>query len=327
MLFALSLAYASDLQFSYTPNPGPDEKPAVLLTPARDVKELIVHCTVGGAVDERTLTNVSGGVQQRIEFARDESVTGASCAIRSVFVDGYVELFEAEVGWSYGGGLSVDLQNASADLKEHSLTFGVTAPVDYAEVVAYGAHNAELDRARIGVADGPGEVTLPWVGDPGEVVLLDVKVFQDSGAWASFTYSPWFLEIPHEDVLFETNMAEIPADEAWKLERTLEELQEVLDKYGSVVPVQLYIAGCTDTVGDGGHNQDLSNRRARAIATWLRDHGYGGPIHYHGFGERFLAVPTGDGVDEQRNRRAVYMVGANPPPPSTGVPQVRWSQL
>ena len=327
MLLALSLAHASDLQFSYTPNPGPDEKPAVLLTPARDVKELIVQCTVGGVAHDRTLTDLPGGVQQRIEFARDESVDGASCAIRSVFIDGYVELFEADVAWSYGGGLSVDLSNATADLDEHTLTFAVTAPVDYAEIVAYGAHNAELDRARVGLADGPGDLTVPWAGDPGDVVLLDVKVFQDSGAWASFTYSPWFLEIPHEDVLFETNMAEIPADEAWKLERTLQELQEVLDKYGSVVPVQLYIAGCTDTVGDGGHNQDLSNRRARAIATWLRDHGYGGPIHYHGFGERFLAVQTGDGVDEQRNRRAVYMVGANPPPASTGVPQVRWSQL
>ena len=31
------------------------------------------------------------------------------------------------------------------------------------------------------------------------------------------------------------------------------------------------------------------------IAEWLRDHGYDLPIYYYGFGERFLAVPTGDG--------------------------------
>ncbi len=327
MLFALVLAHAADLQFSYTPNPGPNEQPALLLTPSRDVRELHMACTLGGQLDERTLTDLPAGVQQRVDLLRDPAITSASCGLRTVFQDGYVELFEAEVGWSFGGGLSVDLLHASADLDAHTLTFSVTAPVDHAEVVAYGAHRVELGRARIGLADGPGAVTVPWVGDPADVVLLDVKVVDGAGAWASFTYSPWFLEIPHDDVLFATNMADVPADEAWKLERTLQELNEVLEKYGDVVPVQLYIGGCTDTVGDAGHNQDLSNRRARAIATWLRTHGYAGPIYYNGFGERWLAVPTGDGVDEQRNRRAVYMVGANPPPPSTGVPTVRWSEL
>jgi outer membrane protein OmpA-like peptidoglycan-associated protein len=107
----------------------------------------------------------------------------------------------------------------------------------------------------------------------------------------------------------------------------LKQLQDVLDKYGSVVPVKLYIAGCTDTVGDTAHNRDLSRRRARSIATWLRSNGYDMPIYYHGFGESLLAVRTGDGVDEGRNRRALYMVGANPPPAGSGIPSVQWTEL
>ncbi|MEC8425590.1 MAG: OmpA family protein, partial [Myxococcota bacterium] len=159
-----------------------------------------------------------------------------------------------------------------------------------------------------------------------DVVLLDVTLHSAS-AWAGFTYSPWFLDIPHDDVLFASGSADIPASESHKLEKTLRDLEDVIEKYGDVVPVKLYIAGCTDTVGDGAHNRDLSRRRARAIATWLRQHGHDKPIYFHGFGESLLAVPTGDGVDEARNRRVLYMVGANPPPPGSGIPGVRWTAL
>ena len=206
-----------------------------------------------------------------------------------------------------------------------TLTVQVTAAVERVEITAYGARKAILDQSVVPLSGGPGEVVVPWVGDPGEVVLLDVKLHSAS-AWAGFTYSPWFLDIPHDDVLFETNASAIPDTEAHKLEATLRELEDVIDKYGEIVPVKLFIAGCTDTVGDAAHNQELSLRRARAIAEWLRAHGYTLPIYYYGFGERFLAVGTGDGVDEARNRRVLYLVGANPPPPSTGVPQVGWRQ-
>jgi len=91
--------------------------------------------------------------------------------------------------------------------------------------------------------------------------------------------------------------------------------------------VKLYIAGCTDTVGDAAHNRELSRKRARSIARWLREHGYDRPIYFHGFGESLLAVGTGDGVDEPRNRRVLYMVGANPPPAGSGIPGVSWSAL
>jgi outer membrane protein OmpA-like peptidoglycan-associated protein len=176
------------------------------------------------------------------------------------------------------------------------------------------------------IGAGPGEIEVPWTGDPGEVVLLDVSL-RRGNAWAGFTYSPWFLDIPHEDLHFETDQAEILSSEVWKLQATLEQLGSVLEKYGSVVPVKLYIAGCTDTVGNPSHNLDLSRRRARAIATWLRANGYDRPIYYHGFGEGFLAVPTGDEVDEGANRRALYLVGANPPPAGSGVPAVSWTAL
>ena len=91
--------------------------------------------------------------------------------------------------------------------------------------------------------------------------------------------------------------------------------------------MKLYIAGCTDTVGDASYNRDLSRRRAKSIAGWLRANGYDMPIYYYGFGEGLPAVRTGDGVDEPANRRALYLVGANPPPAGSGIPSVGWIEL
>ncbi len=325
-LSLMTLAHAGDLDFGYTPNPGPGEKPALFVTPARAADELVISCESGGRTYDKSLSGVSGGTRVTVEMARSASVTSAECYIRVRFADGYAEETTVPIEWAFAGKLSVDLSRASADVNEHTLTVQVTGPVDTATVVAFGAGHTELDRQVVEVNAGPGELTLPWAGDPGDVVLLDVKV-ENSMAWAGFTFSPWFLDIPHEDVLFESNSDVIDPDQEYKLEHTLSELNEVLEKYGDMVPVKLYVAGCTDTVGDAGHNRDLSQRRARSIAKWLRSHGFDAPIYYHGFGEGLLAVPTGDGVDSQANRRALYLVGSQPPPAGSGIPSVNWKPL
>ena len=100
-----------------------------------------------------------------------------------------------------------------------------------------------------------------------------------------------------------------------------------LPKYGSVVEVRLYVAGYTDTVGAAAGNQALSERRARAIATWFRNRGFTGAVQYQGFGESVLAEPTADEVDHAANRRALYILAAQTPPISTALPRSAWKAL
>lgn len=319
-------AWAGDLAFGYIPAPGPGENPAFLVTPSRDVHSMRVLIEAGGKDYEFTRGAVGGGEQVRFEWRRDDGVTEATAWVQAEFTDSTTEEVQVPFSWSFGAPLKVDLSGASADVKARTLTVKVTAPVQTADIIAYGAGKKVLDERNVPIDDGPGEIQVPWVGHPSDVVLLDVKL-NGENAWAGFTYSPWFLDIPHDDVLFETNSDLIRAEEEHKLEATLTQLKDVLAKYGPVVPVKLYIAGCTDTVGDRGSNAELSKRRARSIARWLRQHGYDKPIFYHGFGESLLAVPTGDGVDNAANRRALYMVGANPPPAGSGVPRVHWIPL
>ncbi len=326
MLPLVALALAQDLDFGVNPAPGPGESPAFYLTPTRDVKTLYVLCKVGGKTVELTKSSVAAMTKVTVSFPRNESVTTADCFVRSSFKEGDVVEQDVPVEWAYRLPLSIDLSRASANLEAKTVTVRASAKVEEAEIIAYGAHKAVLDKSTVPIGQGPGDVSVPFVGDPSEVVLLDVTL-RTSSAWAGFTYSPWFLDIPHEDVLFASDSDVIAADEEWKLVKVQEQLLDVVDKYGSIVPVKLYVAGCTDTVGDASHNRDLSERRARAIAKWFSGHGFSYPIFYYGFGESLLAVQTGDSVDMQVNRRALYMVGANPPPSGSGVPGVGWKGL
>ncbi|MFH1463061.1 MAG: OmpA family protein [Pseudomonadota bacterium] len=326
LLLLASLALASDLQFGYPTHLEGNDQPGLFITPPRAVAELDLSCTQGTEVFHWNKTNLPKGVAQKFHWARDPASPSAECVIQARFADDTAEGLVLNLDFTYGAALSVDLGKASVDLSAHTLTVRASAPVDRAQIVAYGVGREKLDEREVPLTAGPGDVTVPWVGDAADVVILEIKLWNGT-SWAGFTFSPWFLDIPHDDVHFETDSAQIPTDEAYKLERTLKQLDEVQAKYGDLVPVKLYIAGCTDTVGDSSHNDDLSRRRARAIGSWLRLHGYHSPIYYHGFGERLLAVPTGDGVDESANRRVLYLVSSNPPPAGSGIPAVGWTAL
>jgi outer membrane protein OmpA-like peptidoglycan-associated protein len=324
--FSGAPALAQSVSFGFVTNPSSSVDPGLYVVPEADVESIYVECEVGNRRQNWEREGVTGGSQELFSWPFDPNVSHADCYVRAVFPSGHVEEVELPVDYQVGATLSVDYSNAEADLEAHTLTVEVTAPVTSAEIVAWGAGRVQLGSDTIALDAGPGEVTVPWVGEASEVVLLEIKFFGEGG-WASFSFSPWMLDLPHEDVLFDTNMAEIPASEEWKLQATLRDLREVIAQYGDIVPVKLYVGGCTDTVGNSSSNSALSRNRARAIGEWLREHGFTHPIYYYGFGEGWLAQPTGDGVDNAANRRAVYIIGANPPPPSSAVPRARWREL
>jgi outer membrane protein OmpA-like peptidoglycan-associated protein len=147
------------------------------------------------------------------------------------------------------------------------------------------------------------------------------------GFWSELEILPWSVEIPHEEVNFESGSDAIPDAEVHKVDDAYAQLLEAVARYGDLVEISLYVAGYTDTVGGPGDNQALSERRARSIASAFRARGFGSPIYYQGFGEDALAVATPDNTDELRNRRALYLLAAQPPLPSSQVPRASWRRL
>lgn len=211
------------------------------------------------------------------------------------------------------------------DLEARTAVLQSDRPLADVKIDVFGVGGASIGGGR---QPGTGLTRLPlsWTSE-GEIVRIDVRGTDADGAFAVLTLLPWSYQIPHTDVIFESNQAVVRASQEPLLEEAWGHVEETLAKYGEVVPIELFVAGYTDTVGPVEHNQALSSRRARAIAEWFRARGFDRPIHYQGFGESVLAELTPDGTDEPANRRALYVMAAQRPPVSTDLPRRHWTRL
>jgi OOP family OmpA-OmpF porin len=102
------------------------------------------------------------------------------------------------------------------------------------------------------------------------------------------------------DVQFATGSAELSATATRKLDQLGRALSDQ-----ALAAYRFRVEGHTDTVGTEDFNQALSERRARAVANYLREK-FAIPaerLQAVGFGSHGQAVPTGDQVAEPRNRR------------------------
>ena len=70
-------ALAGDMDFNYSPNPGPDEQPAFMVTPKRALSEYLVIVEAGGERYEFTGGTVAAGELLRFDWDRNASVTSA----------------------------------------------------------------------------------------------------------------------------------------------------------------------------------------------------------------------------------------------------------
>lgn len=225
----------------------------------------------------------------------------------------------------------LDLLTASVTYDDYDRAAGTlvvhaSRPVVEGRATVIGAKGAELDQVPALLSD-PANPRFSWQAGGREVVKVVAELRDAHGFQAVIEALPWYYDIPHEDVVFASGDHAIRPSEVPKLERSWAEIVHTLELYGEVVPIQLFVAGYTDTVGDAASNRGLSERRARALATWFRERGFTGPIGYQGFGEGVLAVPTPDETDDARNRRALYLLSSEPPPPSRDLPSSSWRRL
>lgn len=156
-------------------------------------------------------------------------------------------------------------------------------------------------------------LSVTWPEAKGQVMKIFLRAHTATGQFDGVELTPWQIDIPHEEVNFESGKWEIRPEEQPKLDKSYALISEAVSKFGALATLRLYVAGHTDTVGGTEYNRTLSLHRARAIAQYFRRKGLSIAVYYAGFGEEALAVGTPDETDEPKNRRAEYLITIDEP--------------
>ena len=221
--------------------------------------------------------------------------------------------------------LEVQIDPDEVDLDQGRLSLRMSRPASKVTLKVIGLSGAvladisqEFDAAPAGSAlvvhwPVPEATTAEAAAPKDPIARIEVFGYDTSDYYKGIALTPWSFQIPHEDVVFETDSAEIRPSETAKLKESLARINAELPRARHLGTITLFVVAHTDTVGSSQYNLELSARRAQSIARWFRAHGVKIPIAYDGVGEAALRVKTGDEVDEARNRRADYMLGVEPP--------------
>jgi len=294
----------------------PQDSPRVALSSSERVDGVnVIVQQAGKRVAARSFGALSPGMQRVLTWRAQPGVhnyivrvTGRTArGSASVAVESVVTVMRP---------LAVQLRREQVDLEERVVHFTINNPGGRATLTIHNGAGRVIHEA---TADHRGrppgsrlELRWPDLGEP--IGRMELRVYDASESWSDFELLPFSVEIPHEDVVFETARAEIRASETPKLEAAHEAILEAIREHGADLKARLYILGHTDTVGSPTDNQQLSQRRAAAIARWFMDRGgIALPILAQGFGETRLLVPTADDTEEPRNRRAQYILAAQAP--------------
>lgn len=227
--------------------------------------------------------------------------------------------------------ISMTVSMADLDLTARRVRVHLNQPIAQLAVDVYGEEGQRIGAATsANISQTPAEIQ--WEQGDAEVVRLAITATGSSGLSTSLDLFPWSYKVPHDEVVFDSGSADINPSEVPKLKEAFTRINSVLQKFskekmGFEVPLSLYIAGYTDTVGNKVTNRTLSNRRAQSLARWFKQSGFARDVYYQGFGESVLAVMTADEVDEAANRRALYIIAAETPPVSTALPSQNWTKL
>lgn len=303
--------------------------PQIYLEAHSDFRKVDVVCDRAGTEVTMSAGKTSAGKTLTFDLKQPEGEFRYSCEARGYYGSADDEYFDLPMNFSafLGGGLSITIPRETIDRDGQVLIATSDRVVTKADVKVFSPDGLVHEGVVEMDDNEPGdELWIDWEG-PEEVLRLDITVHDKWGFYAFEQIFPWSLEIPHDDVHFDTGSHAINESEMPKVVKAYKDIDTVVQRYSKYVEVRLFVAGYTDTVGDRASNQGLSERRARSIAQALRERGFKGKIFYQGFGENGLKIATDDGTDEILNRRAVYLLASKAPGTSPSMPSGNWKPL
>ncbi len=334
---AAFLSFADPLSFEYSGQTDSDGKAFLVVKANQAIDDVQVVITGDGQSVKKSLGSMKSGQTAKVVWKQGSSRAKYQLEVEGEGVEANFafEIVKAAAGKKSGGKLGQFKVRSSREdvIKRNTAEFETTFDLTSYEYKIYDSDGEVMDAQTVPEGVKAGEaITIKW-STAGEVFMIFVRGEDEFGRFTEYKLVPWAVEIPHTEINFDSGKFDVKTDESAKLDEALAvafhelvALDKVNKAVGANLTPKLYIVGYTDTVGGAGGNQKLSNSRSKAIAEYFRDRGFWAEIYYAGMGERGLRVETGDGVDEVRNRRALYLLGVQQPAAGGQIPG-RWAKL
>lgn len=321
VVLASRVALAQPVTFELHGEVNIGQKPQLQVRASEDVKNIVLELDRD---DGRHFTAKQGALAKgkAVVFPVGDGAAGKNSYTGTLSVAGWTEKLDFTT--VVKAPLKVAYDVAHLDLDNHIIAVKPSRAINTAELIVIGDDGKKLSETETTPnADAEGWYAIGWTQPPNTRVLkLQVRVAAADGGATNVELIPWSVAIDHEDVKFATDSAVISPDEAKKLDASYGKIVDVIKRTEKLLPMKLYIAGHTDTVGGTAKNRKLSFDRAAAIATYFKKKGVSVPIAVAGFGEEVLKVKTADNTDEAANRRVDYVLG-----PAQGAPPFKGAYL
>ncbi len=269
------------------------------------------------------------GQTRVLELHQPEGKFSYVGALTVTFPNGTSSQMPLQFDTQLWGDLQMKCEKSDIDFEQRKVKFTLSRPAGKAVVQVLMDSGKFALNGEVPFKGEPANTPLQisWPQLPGKVMKVSIQAHDTVGFFTGVEFSPWQIDIAHQEVNFASGRWEVTGTEAEKLEESYVTITDVVNKYGQYAEVKLYVIGHTDTVGKSDANRTLSLNRARAIAAHLRKRGLKVPIFYEGYGEEALLVGTGDEVAEAVNRRADYVMSINPPTLGKVPFEPRWQRL
>ena len=152
--------------------------------------------------------------------------------------------------------LDVKLAREQVDIEERTLYFTMNNPAGRAQLTVYNASSRAIHEGTTDLRGRPAgnRLVVTWPELPDPVQRMELRIYDASDSWSDFELVPFTVEIPHEDVVFETAKWDVRASEQPKLDAAYDAILDAIREHGSDIKARLYVLGHTDTVGTAADN-------------------------------------------------------------------------
>jgi outer membrane protein OmpA-like peptidoglycan-associated protein len=320
---------ADDVQIQVRDIVPAGQKPGMRVVVRRDIEEIKIELTRDDGEKVSLRARIGAGEGRELTWSQEPGRRTYKGEANVKYPGGATASLSLDFAVTVGGGLRIFVGRGGFSLARKEVRLNAEGRPVKVEIEIQAKDGSTLGKVErtLGEPDAQGRYVATWEARDGDEAKVIVTAYDAMGAWSRVEILPFSVFIPHKEIVFASGKWKIRDAERAKLDETLAKVREAVKQNADVEDLRLYIAGYTDTVSGKEYNRRLSRRRAREIGRYLRRKGLRIPIFYQGFGEDVLAVPTPNDTDEERNRRALYLLSNHTPEPSAQFPRSDWRRL